>query len=179
MELPLVFQGGQFLLSALLGFAYGVLYDFLKGLRHSIRKLRHFTDLFFVLCLLLGNLFFALYVGNGEYRIFMPVGSSLGALLYFLLLHSPFFAIFEWFWRIVTFPIRKIWHFFRKNLKKTEKFIKNLFASRKKSVIMKRQSKSTTSGLGGKIRASVQIKTHHKADPAGAHDLRHRHHHQP
>lgn len=178
MELPLLFQGSQFLSSVLLGIAFGILYDFLKGLRQNIRRLRHICDLIFVLCVFLSNLFFALVIGHGEYRIFMPVGSTLGAAIYFLVPHRLFLRIFSKFWQIVTYPARKIWQFFRKNLKKTGIFIKKLFSRRKKSVIIRRQSQNVTFDLEGKIGASVQIKTHYQADSVGADDLRHRHHQQ-
>ena len=83
MELPLTLQGQQFLLAALMGVVFGLLYDFLRGLRRTARWTTHLLDVLFVLSFLFGSLLFALWIGNGEYRVFMLPGILLGMLLYF------------------------------------------------------------------------------------------------
>lgn len=106
MELPLGLQGSQFLLSVALGALYGLYYDLLRGLRRNLRALTHLLDLCFVLTCLLGNLLFALLIGNGEYRIFMLLGTGLGMCLWFLTLSRLVTRFSTAFWRFLTFPLR-------------------------------------------------------------------------
>ena len=79
MEQPLLLQARQFLLSAALGAALGLHYDLLRGLRRWARWLTHPLDLWFALSVLAANLWFALRIGGGQFRIFALVGSALGA----------------------------------------------------------------------------------------------------
>lgn len=83
MEQPLLLQARQFLLSAALGAALGLHYDLLRGLRRWARWLTHPLDLWFALSVLAANLWFALRIGGGQFRIFALVGSALGAAGYF------------------------------------------------------------------------------------------------
>ncbi|MDR0890391.1 MAG: spore cortex biosynthesis protein YabQ, partial [Oscillospiraceae bacterium] len=78
MEQPLWTQGSQFLLSLPFGLALGLFYDLLRGLRRYARWMTHLLDALFVVNYLLANLLFALYIGGGEFRIFMLLGSLLG-----------------------------------------------------------------------------------------------------
>lgn len=139
MELPLAFQGSQFLLAALLGAVYGLIYDLFRGLRRTAHGLTHILDLLICLLILCGNLLFALYIGQGEYRIFMAVASGLGAILYFSTLGRLLLPVFRGFWKLLFLPFRKIWDFLYKFFKKQQIFKKNLFSFHQKSVKIKRQ----------------------------------------
>ncbi|MBQ3216981.1 MAG: spore cortex biosynthesis protein YabQ [Oscillospiraceae bacterium] len=177
MELPLIFQGGQFLLSLALGTFYGLCYDLIKGLRLSIPWLTHLLDFIFGLFCLFGNLLFALYAGDGEYRIFMFLGTCLGAGLYFLVLSRLFLPLSRLLWRFLTLPLRKLLQFFGFLLRKCGKFLKNIFSSWKKSYIIKKYHKKTYQGdLEEKNSATVQIKLCYQTDPVVAADLRHHDH---
>ena len=106
MELPLSLQGVQFLLSALVGLAYGIHYDILRGLRRTLPAAKHLLDFWFALTFLIGNLLLALYVGNGEYRIFMLLGTALTMVVYFVTISRFFLLVFTKFWQFLTFPLR-------------------------------------------------------------------------
>lgn len=117
MEQPLLLQARQFLLSAALGAALGLHYDLLRGLRRWARWLTHPLDLWFALSVLAANLWFALRIGGGQFRIFALVGSALGAAGYFagpsrLLLPN---ALLETFYGPRTPPCPRKQKFFRKN----------------------------------------------------------------
>lgn len=141
MELPLAFQGSQFLLAALLGAVYGLVYDLFRGLRRTAHGLTPVLDFLICLVFLCGNLLFALYIGLGEYRIFMAVASAMGAALYFLTLGRLFLPVFCTFWRLFFLPFRKICYFLCKIFKKMQKYRKNLFSFHEKSVKIKGQRK--------------------------------------
>lgn len=127
-------QGLQFLLALGFGITQGIHYDILRTLRRAVPFLKHLTDLWFVLAYLIGNLLFALYVGNGEYRIFMFLASLSGLLLWMLICSRLFLRILYSVLRFITFPIRLLWRFFQKFVKKLRVFLKKLFSSEKKSV---------------------------------------------
>jgi len=83
MELPLSFQGKQFFYAALLGVLYGVHYDLLRGLRRNGKWLTHLLDTYYALTCLLGNFLLALYIGRGQFRIFMLAAIVLGMSVWF------------------------------------------------------------------------------------------------
>lgn len=139
MEQPLLQQSEQFLLSLALGAALGVWYDLLRGLRRNVRFLTHAADAVFCLTVLFGALCTALFVGGGQYRLFMAIGTASGAALYFLTLGRVFLPLFDGFWRILTAPARLACRFFKKSAKKLRFFSKNLFSNRKLSDKIKRQ----------------------------------------
>ena len=114
MELPLTLQAAQFFAAALLGLLFGLLYDFLRGLRRTLPRLTHLLDALYALCLILANFLYLLYVGGGEFRIFMFCGELTGACIYFAALQCAFTKLFIGFWRIVTFPLRAICRFLKK-----------------------------------------------------------------
>lgn len=116
MELPLTLQAAQFFAAALLGLLFGLLYDFLRGLRRTLPRLTHLLDALYALCLILANFLYLLYVGGGEFRIFMFCGELTGACIYFAALQCAFTKLFIGFWRIVTFPLRAICRFLKKPL---------------------------------------------------------------
>ena len=84
MELPVLFQAEQFAQALLLG----LVYDLLRAPRKLLPKLAGVLDALFLLALLLSLLFFALYAGQGQFRLFFFPGIILGAAGYFLAL-SP------------------------------------------------------------------------------------------
>ena len=98
MEQPLWTQGSRFLLAVALGVAYGLHYDLLRGLRRNLRWLTPLLDLWFVLSWLVGNLLFGLYAGDGQFRIYMLVGSLLGSAAYFLTLSRLILPLFSKMW---------------------------------------------------------------------------------
>lgn len=119
MEQPLLLQARQFLLSAALGAALGLHYDLLRGLRRWARWLTHPLDLWFALSVLAANLWFALRIGGGQFRIFALVGSALGAAGYFAGPSRLLLPVFGSFWKLFTAPGRLLARgskkFFRKN----------------------------------------------------------------
>ncbi|MBQ3356935.1 MAG: spore cortex biosynthesis protein YabQ [Oscillospiraceae bacterium] len=141
MELSLGLQGRQFLLAAALGLALGLHYDLLRGLRRVFRRLTVVLDLWFALTLLIGSLLFALYVGNGEYRIFMLLGTALGMAVYFLTVSRLILPLSIQFWRILTCPLRLLGRFFGKFLEKMKNFAKNIFSSERKSFTIENRLK--------------------------------------
>ena len=88
MELPVLFQAEQFAQAVLLGGLLGLVYDLLRAPRKLLPKLAGVLDALFLLALLLSLLFFALYAGQGQFRLFFFPGILLGAAGYFLVL-SP------------------------------------------------------------------------------------------
>ena len=171
MELPLGLQSEQFLCSFLLGCLLAACYDILRGLRRNARKLTHGLDALFALLCLVGNLLLALYVGRGEYRIFMLVGSLLGAWLWFLTLSRLFIRLSTQIWYILGMPLRVLWRIFEKILEKTKKFLKNIFSRRKKSVTIKGPRKR----MGENGDEKTQIVAHHEVHTAGARRVRRAH----
>ena len=180
MELPLSLQGVQFLLSALVGLAYGIHYDILRGLRRTLPAAKHLLDFWFALTFLIGNLLLALYVGNGEYRIFMLLGTALAMVVYFVTISRFFLLVFTKFWQFLTFPLRFICKSCKKFLRKLLKKVKNIFSSRKKSVTIDTQHKRIPKNL--RLEGTpdeTQIITHYKAHHSGRGDLRSRNHRRP
>ncbi|MBE6984616.1 MAG: hypothetical protein E7434_03180 [Ruminococcaceae bacterium] len=174
MELPLSFQGKQFFYAALLGVLYGVHYDLLRGLRRNGKWLTHLLDTYYALTCLLGNFLLALYIGRGQFRIFMLAAIVLGMSVWFLTCSRIFRRIFEKFWRIFLLPLRLLWQLCKKILKKTKKILKYIFSFVKKRVIIKRKKLPTEE----RYHAPVQIITHYEVHNIGGdglcdHDDRH------
>ena len=88
MELPVLFQAEQFAQAVLLGGLLGLVYDLLRAPRRFLPKLGTMLDALFLLLLFLSLLGFALYAGQGQFRLFFFPGILLGAAGYFLVL-SP------------------------------------------------------------------------------------------
>ena len=74
MELPVLFQAEQFAQAVLLGGLLGLVYDLLRAPRKLLPKLAGVLDALFLLALLLSLLFFALYAGQGQFRLFFFPG---------------------------------------------------------------------------------------------------------
>lgn len=147
MEQPLLLQARQFLLSAALGAALGLHYDLLRGLRRWARWLTHPLDLWFALSVLAANLWFALRIGGGQFRIFALVGSALGAAGYFAGPSRLLLPVFGSFWKLFTAPGRLLARGSKNFFEKTGIFSKNIFSSAKKSVTIK----TDTAACGGTI----------------------------
>lgn len=131
MEQPLLLQARQFLLSAALGAALGLHYDLLRGLRRWARWLTHPLDLWFALSVLAANLWFALRIGGGQFRIFALVGSALGAAGYFAGPSRLLLPVFGSFWKLFTAPDGSLPAEAKKFSKKREFFRKTSFHRRK------------------------------------------------
>lgn len=127
MSLPLAFQGGQLLSAVLLGACYALVYDLLRGLRRNAKWLTQLLDLCFCLILLLGNFLLALFVGKGQYRIFMLLATILGAALWFLTLSRLFLPLSRLFWRILFLPLRLLWQGCKKIRRISKKYFKKLY----------------------------------------------------
>lgn len=178
MEQPLLLQARQFLLSAALGAALGLHYDLLRGLRRWARWLTHPLDLWFALSVLAANLWFALRIGGGQFRIFALVGSALGAAGYFAGPSRLLLPVFGSFWKLFTAPGRLLARGSKKFFEKTGIFSKNIFSSAKKSVTIKnrhrRMRRHDTNSVGGEQDAPAKIITHYKTSDPRGHDLRDR-----
>ena len=132
MELPVLFQAEQFAQALLLGGLLGLVYDLLRAPRKFLPKLAGILDALFLLALLLSLLFFALYAGQGQFRLFFFPGILLGAAGYFLAL-SPVVLraltgllrglgkILHGILQPVRFCAKKIFSFFEKPLCKKQK----------------------------------------------------------
>lgn len=179
MELPVALQGSQFLLAVIFGAVYGLVYDLLRGLRRNLRAMTQFADLLFCLLCLLGNLLFAFYIGQGEYRIFMLIAGLLGALIYFLSLSRIIFPTFQLLWRLILLPFRKIRLILGKTAKKSLKISKKLFSFWKKSVKIKKRREKEENRKNhrqeGSDRAPAQVIADHNAHTAGAAGILHHH----
>ena len=90
MEQPVAMQSAQFALAAACGAALALWYDVLRALRRRARWLRVPLDALFFLSALAFLLLEALYVGRGQFRIFMGAGTALGAAFWFLTASGPF-----------------------------------------------------------------------------------------
>ena len=106
MELPVFFQAEQAALAALLGVLLAALYDLLRALRRVLPGASGFADGLFALVFFLSMLAFALYPGQGVFRLGFFLEIALGAAAYFLTLSRLLLQIFESILR----AIRQILH---------------------------------------------------------------------
>ena len=128
MEVGIWDQGMQFVLTAVFGLSMGLVYDILWSLRQEIPWLAHLLDLLTGLLLLLCNVILLLHVGDGEYRLFFPVGLTVGFVLWRVTGGRYRRAFNKVIWRPIFFLPRKILVFFEKIYQKNEKkFEKPLF----------------------------------------------------
>ena len=95
MELPVFFQAEQAALAALLGVLLAALYDLLRALRRVLPGAAGFADGLFALVFFLSMLAFALYPGQGVFRLGFFLEIALGAAAYFLTLSRLLLQIFE------------------------------------------------------------------------------------
>ncbi|MBP3412924.1 MAG: hypothetical protein J6K89_06650 [Oscillospiraceae bacterium] len=139
MEIQIAEQGLQFLLAGLTGLSMGCIYDLFRALRRTVRGLTWLLDLLFGSLLLFGNLLLLLYVGEGEYRIFFLVASTLGFGLWMWILSPLLLPLMCRFWRLLLWPFVQISRFFKKIIEKMKLFLKKDFSKRKKSVKIKKR----------------------------------------
>ena len=81
MELPVFFQAEQAALAALLGVLLAALYDLLRALRRVLPGAAGFADGLFALVFFLSMLAFALYPGQGVFRLGFFLEIALGAAI--------------------------------------------------------------------------------------------------
>lgn len=124
MELKVIEQGRQFLLCLLGGMGLGAFLDILITLGKTVRFLRWITDLLVGMGLLVVNWLLFLYVGDGEYRIFFPVGVFAGCMIWKISLGRYFRIGCSLFWKILSIPCVKICRILKNFIKKCKK-IKN------------------------------------------------------
>jgi len=99
-------------LSALLGAAGAVLYDMLRAIRLRRRRdllLTHLLDGLYVALLLLAMATFALRLGGGELRLYMLLGTALGAVLYFLLPAALLRPVWDFWADVGAEVLRLLW----------------------------------------------------------------------
>ena len=125
-------QAYLFLVFSLTGVIIGILFDFFRILRRTIKTSNFITYIedvvFWILTgfLILYNIW---YFNNGEIRIYMFLGIILGVLIYMLTLSSILIKIFSNLFRILInvleLPFKTIISVFRKLITAIEKiFIK-------------------------------------------------------
>ncbi len=122
MEQRIAEQGWQFLMAGGLGVSLALVYDLLWGLRQELGWVTALADLLIGLWLLLGNLLLLVYVGDGEYRIFFPVGIAAGYGLWRVTVKRAVRGGSRALWRVVLWIPRKIWCFLKKFIKKRKNF---------------------------------------------------------
>ena len=79
MEYPVLLQLLQLCSSALFGAALGLHYDLIRPLRRALPRLTPLWDLWFGLSSLVLCCLFCLYLGQGQYHLFMLWGRSVAA----------------------------------------------------------------------------------------------------
>jgi len=124
--------------AVLLGLLGGLVYDLLRAVRirkKQSRVLTHLLDGLYTLFWLLGLLWFALRIGQGELRLYMAAGILLGAVLYFNALSGFLRPLWD-FWADVAAGLGHLmWlplHFIFTVFKKWGIFFKKLFQFFKK-----------------------------------------------
>ena len=121
-------QAYLFLVFSLTGVIIGILFDFFRILRRTIKTSNFITYvediLFWILTglLILNNIW---YFNNGEIRIYMFLGIILGILIYMLTLSSILIKVFSMLFRILInvleLPFKTIISVFRKLITTIEK----------------------------------------------------------
>lgn len=128
-------QAYTFIIFIILGIFIGVIFDFFRILRKSIKTkdiITYFQDITFwsIVCILL--LYFIYRFNNGEIRFFIFIGIIIGNAFYLLTISKKFIninlTIFNFFKKIfekiIFKPLKNIIHFFVKLCKKIIKIIK-------------------------------------------------------
>ncbi len=114
-------QAYLFLVFSLTGVAIGILFDFFRILRRSIKTsniITYIEDILFWILTGLLILYNIWYFNNGEIRIYMFLGIILGVLIYMTTLSSIFVRIFTKILssiiKILEIPFKTIISIFRK-----------------------------------------------------------------
>ena len=147
MELYIRLQMQTIAAGLAVGCAAAVVYDLLRTVRLARRRraVTHITDLLFVLAVGWALLRFALSIGRGELRLYVLPCAALGALAYLRLL-APFFRPVWRFWlgaaaqmgRMLSQPVKILWHFCKKVWESTQKAIAFLKKSSKIKIYRKK-----------------------------------------
>ena len=118
-----------FLVFSLTGVIIGILFDFFRILRRTIKTSNFITYIEDILFWILTGfliLYSIWYFNNGEIRIYMFLGIILGVLIYMLTLSSILIKIFSKILRtlinILELPFKTIISLFRKIITAIEKF---------------------------------------------------------
>ena len=129
-------QAYLFLVFSITGVIIGVLFDFFRILRRTIKTsniITYIEDVLFWILTGLLILYNIWYFNNGEIRIYMFLGIIMGVLIYMStlsnLLIKIFSKIFQTIIKVIELPIKTIFAFFRKIF---TKIIKN-FTNKKGS----------------------------------------------
>ena len=136
MELPVFFQAEQAALAALLGVLLAALYDLLRALRRVLPGAAGFADGLFALVFFLSMLAFALYPGQGVFRLGFFLEIALGAAAYFLTLSRLLLQIFEGILRAIRQILHTLLQPVRFGAKKFSVFLKKLAFSLLQSIRM-------------------------------------------
>ena len=98
--------------SALLGTAGAALYDMLRSIRLRRRRDRlitHLLDGLYVVALLLAMGAFVLRLGDGELRLYMLLGTLLGAAAYYLLPAAALRPLWDFWVDVAAQTLRLLW----------------------------------------------------------------------
>lgn len=122
-------DGRRFLCACLLGLILGVIYGFLRPLRHRRPVL---ADLLFLPFMGYAWLYLGFAICRGDLRLGYCAGLPLGATLWEWTLGRLLRPAFAGFWHLIFRICRGISYILEKNCKKIQKILKNLFAIWKK-----------------------------------------------
>ena len=128
MEVLISTQLLLFLGAALLGAVLGLAYDLLRAVRRRIPRLLLLCDLAFCLAVAVGMIGYAMRLAQGELRLYLVLGTFLGAVFYFCTFSTPLRPLWD-FWmdvvilflRLCTLPLRAAKNFFIKLRRKGKK----------------------------------------------------------
>lgn len=140
MQISSIHQMHVFLLCLIAGVSYGLFFDF----QRSIRKLYFagvlrttLEDTFFTVICIVATLFLGYHFNNGQLRYYQIMGSLSGALFYAAFLTRYVMKALDYFYRfvyrviirpfvrafkLICIPLKKIFHFLKKVLKKLKLF---------------------------------------------------------
>lgn len=114
-------QAYLFLVFSLTGVAIGILFDFFRILRRTIRTgniITYIEDVLFWILTGILVLYNIWYFNNGEIRIYMFLGIIIGVLIYMSTISNIFIKLFtkilSTIIRVLEIPIKKIIEFLRK-----------------------------------------------------------------
>jgi len=126
-------QAYLFLVFSMTGVVIGILFDFFRILRKSIKTsnfLTYIEDIIFWIITGLLILYNIWYFNNGEIRIFMFLGIILGVFIYMSTLSLIFIKIFstllQTLIKIFAIPFKAIAVFFRKIIIFFERIVENI-----------------------------------------------------
>ena len=129
-------QAYLFLVFSLTGVAIGLLFDFFRILRRSIKTnnlITYIEDVLFWILTGLLILYNIWYFNDGEIRIYIFIGIIMGLLVYMSTLSSILIKIFtkilQTVIKILEFPIKTIISIFRKIFTKIKQFFTNFTKS--------------------------------------------------